>query len=90
MSYSKVIQLGKAGSINISESAGVASVAISISEASGGSLANVAKGTLSAEVSVSAAVLIDALLGLVASKYPSSASLISGLEAIINAEIVNL
>lgn len=88
--YSKVIQVGKAGSINISETAGVATVSVSLSDVSGGSLENVVKGTLSAEIQVSAAVLIDAVLKLASSKYPSAAGLITGLEAIINSELVNL
>jgi len=90
MSYSKVIPVGSAGSITISEAGGNAKLVVSLMEASGGSFPGVAKGTLSAEVDISGAVLIDAALSLLAAKYPSASALISGLESIINAEIVNI
>ena len=86
MAYSKVIQIGSAGSLTLSEAGGVVSVSLSLSEATGGSLAGAGKVSASVQGDISALVAVDALLGLVISKYPASAALIQGLEAILAAE----
>jgi hypothetical protein len=87
MSYSKVIQIGSAGSLNISESAGLAKVSLQVSEKSAGSFPGVASASVSAEVDVSVVSLVDAALGLASAKWPQAAGLIAGLQAIVDAEL---
>jgi hypothetical protein len=73
MGYSKKIQVGPA-SLSISESAGAATVAISVDESlGGGSIAGVAKAKASAEIDVEAQVLIDAGFALAEAKWPTIA-----------------
>ncbi len=87
MAYSKVIQVGSAGSVTISEEGGVASVKVSLAEsAGGGDVAGFAKATLSAELDVSALQLVDAGLGVLESKYPAAAPLIATIKGIIDSE----
>lgn len=89
--FSKVIQVGNAGQVAISEQGGVASVKVSLSEqVGGGSVAGVVKATVSAELDVSAKQLIDAGLDLAAAKFPAAAAAIEGAKAIIDAEMANL
>ena len=88
MSYSKVIQLGSVGSITISESAGNASVALSLNESvGGGDVKGFAKASVSVAVDVSAQELIDAGLALAEAKFPTAAAEIAGVKAIIDAAI---
>lgn len=87
----KVIPIGSAGQLTISESGGVASISVSISQSvGGGSVAGVASGSLSASVQLSAAQLIDAGLELAKEKFPSAAAVINGAKAAIDAEMAKL
>lgn len=89
--FSKVIPIGAAGSLTISEAAGVASVVLALSESiGGGSTAGVAKGSVSAQVDVSAVQLIDAGLGLAAIKFPSFAAELALLKAAVDAELAKV
>lgn len=91
MAFSKVIPVGSAGALVLSEDAGVASISVSLKEALGqGALAGVASGSVSAQVSVSAKELIDAGLELIAAKFPSAAPLIEGLKSAIDAELAKV
>ena len=90
MSYSKVIPLGSAGSLSVSEEGGVAQLSLSVSEASAGSLAGVGKASASVQASVSAVALVDVLLGLASAKWPAAAPILESLEAIIAAEASKL
>lgn len=88
MSFSKVIPVGSAGQVEISEAAGVASFKVSLSQAAGGGpLEGFAKAKVSAEFDVSAAQLIKAGLELAKAKFPAAASIIDGAEAAIDAEL---
>lgn len=88
MAYQKVIPVGSAGSVTISEDGGTASVKVSLSEqAGGGNVVGFAKASLSAELDVSAAELVDAGLAIAAAKYPAAAALIDGVKAIIDSEM---
>ena len=87
MSYSKVIPVGSAGSLTISEAAGQASVKVSLNEqAGGGEIAGFAKAQLSAEIDVNALVLADVGLEIIAAKYPAASSLILSIKAIMDGE----
>lgn len=89
--FSKVIPIGTAGSLVISEAGGIANLKLSVSEAlGGGSVAGVAKAALSAEVDVSALMLIDAGLGLLESKFPSASPIIATIKALVDAEIAKV
>lgn len=91
MGFSKVIALGNAGSLTITEAGGIASVKVSVSESvGGGSVSGVAKAQLSAEVDVSAAMLIDAGLKLAAEKFPSAAIIIASVQAMVDAELAKI
>jgi hypothetical protein len=90
MSYSKVYPIGTAGSLTIGEVGGVATLTLALSESSGGSFVGAAKGTVSVQAEVSAIAIIDAGLALLEAKYPSAASILTALQAIIAAEAVNL
>jgi hypothetical protein len=86
--FSKVIQVGDAGQVSISEQGGVASVEVALSQqAGGGDVAGFAKASVSAKIEVSAHQLIDAGLELAKAKFPSAASIIDGAKVIIDAEI---
>lgn len=87
MGYSKLIPIGSAGQLSIAEAGGVAQLQLSLSESvGGGSVAGVAKGSVSASIEVSALELVDAGLGLLESKFPAVASIIAVLKAAIDAE----
>lgn len=90
MSYSKVIQIGSAGSLSLSEAGGVVSVNLSIAEASGGSLVGAGKASVSVQGELSVLAVVDVALNLVASKYPAASDIIKGLEAILAAEAPNV
>lgn len=90
MSYSKVIPVGSAGSLTISEAAGEGKLVLSVAEAAGGSLVGVAKASINVEVDVSVAALVDVGLALAEAKYPSAAALIAGIKGIIDAEVATL
>lgn len=90
MSYSKVVQLGSAGALSISEAGGVAKLSLSIAQSSAASLAGVLKGSLTAEVDVDGKVLVDSALDYLSAKYPSASAVILGLKAIVDAEIANV
>ena len=86
MAYSKQI-----GPVLISESAGVATVSVSVSEtAGGGSVAGFVTASLSAQAQVSAIELVNAGLALAAEKFPAAASLITGVQAIVDAEVAKI
>lgn len=87
MSFSKIIPLGSAGQITISEEGGAGSIALSISESvGGGSIAGVAKVKASVEVDASLLQLVDAGLLALEAKLPSLAAAIALLKAAIDAE----
>jgi hypothetical protein len=91
MSYSKTIALGSAGSLVIAESGGNANVTVSLNESvGGGSVSGFAKATLSAEVQVSGAELINAGLALAAAKWPTLASAVTVLQGLIDTELAKL
>ena len=91
MAYSKVIQIGSAGQLSITEAAGIATVQVSLSEAvGGGSVAGAVKASVSAEVSISAMELVDAGLALAEAQFPSVASLIAAAKTAIDAEVAKL
>lgn len=69
MSFSKVIQLGSVGSLTVSESAGVAKVAIAVQSPQ---IDNVASVVGSLEVDVQASALVQVVLDLLKSKLPTS------------------
>lgn len=87
MSYSKVIPIGSAGSLTISEAAGMGKIVLSLSEQSAGSFPGAAKGSVSAELDVSVVAVVDAALGLASAKWPAASGLIAGLQAIVDAEL---
>ena len=88
MSLSKEIKLGSIGTLTISESSGVATLAISIAESvGGGDVAGFAKVGASVNVQLGVQELIDAGLALAAAKFPSAAPEINGLKAIMDAAI---
>ena len=84
MSFSKVIQIGSAGSLTISEAAGVATVKVAIAEnVGGGEAAGVLKAVASAEIDVQAAELAQLALDFLKSKLPEGLqSLVTDLEAV--------
>ena len=84
MAYSKQI-----GPVLISESAGVATVSVS-ETAGGGSVAGFVTASLSAQAQVSAIELVNVGLALAAEKFPAAASLITGVQAIVDAEVAKL
>lgn len=88
--YSKIIPIGQAGSLTVTEAEGVAKLVLALSEASGGALAGVVKGSVSAEAEVSAKMLVDAALDFLAAKYPSASIIIESLKGIIDAEVASL
>lgn len=90
MGYSKKIPVGSNGSLDIEEAAGMASVSFSLSETSGGSIEGIVLGSVSAKVQVDAKSLIDVGLDLIKAKYPSADALLTGLQAIIDAEVATL
>lgn len=91
MGFSKVIPVGEAGSISITESGGVATVKVALSQGvGGGSVAGFAKAQVSAEIDVSAIQLIDAGLALLKEKFPAAASIVDGAQAIIDAEVAKV
>lgn len=88
MSLSKVIPIGSVGSLSLQESAGMVSVKVTVSQAlGGGSVAGAVKASATAEVDVSAQVLIDAGLELAAAKFPAVASLLQAAKVAIDAEL---
>jgi hypothetical protein len=78
MSFSKVIQLGSAGSLTVSEAAGVATVKVSVGMPVASGAVN---AVASAEVDVQAAEVVQLALDLLKSKLPASVqSLVTDLE----------
>lgn len=91
MSYSKVIPIGNAGSLNISEAGGVAKLDIAIAESlGGGNIAGVAKASVAIGVEVSALLLMDAGMDLAASKFPQFAAEIALVKGALDAEAAKL
>jgi hypothetical protein len=91
MGFSKVIPVGSAGAITISEEGGVATLKVSLSQSvGGGALKDVAKGSASVEVDMSAKQVIDAGLELAAHKFPAAALVIESAKTIIDAEMAKL
>lgn len=91
MSYSKVIPVGSAGSLTISEAGGVASLALALAESvGGGSVAGIATAKVSAEVDVSALMLMDAGLGLIEAKFPAFAAEVALVKAALDAELAKI
>ena len=89
--FSKSIDLGSAGKLDLSELAGVVTAKLSLSESvGGGSVAGVVKGTVSAEVDFGAQQLIDAGLALVKAKYPALAAVVDAVQSGIDAEIAKV
>lgn len=86
--FSKEIKLGDAGSLVVSESAGVAKVILSIgTSVGGGEVAGVLKGAASIEVDLGAQQLIDLGFDLAAAKFPALAGLIAAAKAGVDAEL---
>jgi hypothetical protein len=78
------------GPLVISESAGVVTVALALSESvGGGSVAGSLKASVFASAELSAVQLIDAALSLAAVKYPSVALEIQGVKALVDAELAS-
>lgn len=74
------------GPVLISEAAGVVTISLALAETvGGGSLADVAKASVSASAEISAIQLVDAGLMAAESKYPSLAIEIAALKALIDA-----
>jgi hypothetical protein len=90
MSFSKTIPIGSAGALTISESGGVGAVALSLSEASGGSLKDVVKGSVNVSINLSGIILLQAASAVLSSQFPAEAALISGLESIIQSAVTTL
>ena len=94
MSYSKVLVSNPAFSVSVSEAAGEAKLVVSIgASAGGGNIAGFAKVAGSIEADVEAKVLIDAGIGLVASKFAGNAMIAAAaveLQALIDAELLKL
>jgi hypothetical protein len=90
MAYSKVIQIGSAGSLSLSEAGGVVSVSLSVGEATGGSIAGAGKVSASVQGSLSGVEVVDALLKLVASLYPALSVEIAAFEAVLNAALAKV
>lgn len=85
--YSKQIQAGPA-TINVSESAGIATVKLSMAVAAGGGdVAGFLKSSVSAEVDLSVQQLIDIGFGIAESKYPSIAQYLKLAQTEIDALI---
>lgn len=86
----KVIQAGPA-QITLSESAGVASVAISVDQSvGGGAAAGVLKAKAQIELDLGAQQAADLAIGLLEMKFPSLAGLLEGAKAAIDAELQKL
>ncbi|HEY5259463.1 MAG TPA: hypothetical protein VIJ46_02365 [Rhabdochlamydiaceae bacterium] len=86
--FSKELKLGDAGSLVVSESAGVAKLILSIGgSAGGGAVAGALKCQASVEADVAAAELIDLGLALAEAKFPLVAGLIAAAKAGIDAEL---
>lgn len=86
MSYSK-----SWGPLSISESGGIATVAVSASASvGGGSVAGVVQASVSASAQISGVELVNAGLAIAASKFPAIAGEIAALQGLIDAEIAKL
>lgn len=91
MSYQKVIPVGSIGSMSITEQGGVATLAISLADsAGGGNVAGFLKAKATVEADVSALMLMDAALDLLAAKFPAGASAIQMLKALVDSEASKL
>lgn len=90
MAYNNTVLLGSIGSLVIAEQGGVVNLTLTAKEASGGTLANVASVSASLQGTMNAVTLVNALLGLVSSAFPAAASIVAGLQAIVDAEAANL
>lgn len=91
MSFQKVLIQGDVGSVQISESGGVACISASLSaSAGGGNLKGVASVSASVAVNVSAVHLMDAGLDLAASKFPQFAAEVALIKAALDAEAAKL
>jgi hypothetical protein len=92
MGFSRVVQLGNAGYLTLSEEAGVASVKVAVgADLGGGEAAGVLKAQASCEVDMAVAQFAQLALDLLKSKLPASAqSLISDLEAVAIPALKNL
>lgn len=88
MKYEKIIPVGEAGKLIISEEAGVAAIELQLGlQAGGGSLAGVAKLVSSTKLEIEAKQIIDAGFDLAAAKFPSIAAILKGAQEIIDKEI---
>jgi hypothetical protein len=89
--FQKVIPVGEAGQVSITEQGGVATVKVELAQkVGGGSVAGVVSAKVSAELDISAIQLIDAGLALLKAKFPAAASIVDGAQAIIDAEVGKL
>lgn len=85
---SKIVQIGKVGSLAFSENDGVESLVASVSaSAGGGDMAGVLKGSASLELDVSGLQLINLGFGIAEAKFPSLAPLMKAAQDAIDAEL---
>ncbi len=83
----KVIQAGPAV-ITLSESAGVASVKIEVSESvGGGEAAGVLKAKAAVEIDLGAQQAADLVIGLLEAKFPSASGLLEAAKLALDAEL---
>lgn len=91
MAFSKEIKLGEFGALTLSESAGVASMAVSIGESvGGGQAAGVVKTSASVQVEIGAQQAADLAIALLEAKFPSMKGILDGAKAALDAELAKL